>query len=259
MKFIISADTDIGISKNTNQDSICVQYAQTKLGHAVMALVCDGMGGLSKGELASATVVKAFKQWFVTEFPGVLRKSPEGLDWKQLSQRWEQIIKALNQKILEYAKDNHVEMGTTFTGILIVKDEYMIVHVGDSRVYRINSSLTQLTEDHTVVNREVQRGRISKAEAEDDPRRNVLLQCVGASATVTPDILFGTVGGACNYMLCSDGFRHEISEDEIYNELNPRISNDKEAMTRNLRGLIETVKLRHERDNVSAILIGARE
>ena len=64
MHYMVVADTDVGIVKDTNQDSILVKQARYKEKEIVMAIICDGMGGLSKGELASATVIRALAQWF---------------------------------------------------------------------------------------------------------------------------------------------------------------------------------------------------
>lgn len=253
MKFLVTADTDTGISKHTNQDSVCVKVADTPAGQAVLAIICDGMGGLSKGELASATVIRTFSDWFEQELPAWL----EPVDWQQLSDRWDRIIKECNLKIQEYGKKNDTTLGTTFSGLLIIGTKYMIVHVGDSRVYKINSAITQLTQDQTVVGREIQRGNMTPAQAEKDPRRNVLLQCVGASRTVMPEITFGEVESGTLYLLCSDGFRHEISADEIRDNLNPGKASGKKEMHRNSLRLIETVKSRMEKDNISVILVKA--
>ena len=65
MRFIVTADTDIGTTKDTNQDSVLVKHAIYQEQEVLMAIVCDGMGGLSKGELASATVIRAFNQWLL--------------------------------------------------------------------------------------------------------------------------------------------------------------------------------------------------
>ena len=93
-------------------------------------------------------------------------------------------------------------------------------------------------------------------QAKKDKRRNLLLQCVGASRVVEPQIICGrTEKGA--YMLCSDGFRHEITESEMYESLNPINLINQDAMHNNVRYLIDQVKRRGERDNISVILIKA--
>lgn len=253
MRFIATADTDIGISKDTNQDSVLIKHAKVEGEEILLAVVCDGMGGLSKGELASATVIRAFANWFDEELPYEL----ENVDLQVIGAKWSLLLKELNAQILEYSKENGIEgVGTTFSGILFIDDQYVIGHVGDTRVYHIGASLTQLTTDQTFVAREISRGTMTIEQAKTDKRRNLLLQCIGASKVVEPQIICGkTEKGA--YMLCTDGFRHEITEAEIYESLNPINLMNKDAMHNNAKYLIEQNKNREEKDNISVLLIKA--
>ena len=253
MRFIATADTDIGISKDTNQDSVLIKHAMADGKEILLAVVCDGMGGLSKGELASATVIRAFAKWFDEELPFEL----ENVDLQVIGAKWSLLLKELNAQILEYSKENSIEgVGTTFSGILFIDDQYVIGHVGDTRIYHIGASLTQLTTDQTFVAREISRGTMTLEQAKTDKRRNLLLQCIGASKVVEPQIICGkTEKGA--YMLCSDGFRHEITEAEIYESLNPINLMNKDAMHNNAKYLIEQNKGREEKDNISVLLIKA--
>ena len=253
MRFVATVDTDIGISKNTNQDSLLIKHATVDGKEILLAVVCDGMGGLAKGELASATVIRAFAAWFDDELPYEL----ENLDMEIVGAKWSLLLKELNAQILEYSKNNNIDgVGTTFSGILFVDDKYVIGHVGDTRIYHIGESLKQLTTDQTFVAREISRGTMTLEQAKTDKRCNLLLQCVGASKVVEPQIITGnTQRGA--YMLCSDGFRHEISEAEIYESLNPINLMNKDAMHNNAKYLIEQVKSREEKDNISVLLIKA--
>lgn len=250
MRYLTIADTDIGNVKETNQDSILVKHAAMNLGEIVLAIICDGMGGLSKGELASATVIREFVRWFDEELPYEMKN----LDFQVIAGKWTLMIKDLNCKILEYGQKIGASIGTTFTGLLIIDDKYLIGHVGDTRVYHINNAIKQLTSDQTFVAREIARGTLTLEEAKRDKRRNLLLQCVGASDKVEPDILVGTCEKGA-YMLCSDGFRHENTEEEIFESLNPVNLLNKKAMHANVRYLIEQAKNRQEKDNISVILI----
>lgn len=253
MRFIATADTDIGIAKDTNQDSVLIKHAKADGKEVLLAVVCDGMGGLAKGELASATVIRAFAKWFEEELPYEL----ENVDMQVIGAKWSLLLKELNAQILEYSKENGIEgVGTTFSGILFIDEQYVIGHVGDSRVYHIGAALTQLTTDQTFVAREISRGTMTLEQAKTDKRRNLLLQCIGASKVVEPQIICGkTEKGA--YMLCSDGFRHEITEAEIYESLNPINLMNKDAMHNNAKYLIEQNKSREEKDNISVLLIKA--
>ena len=103
-----------------------------------------------------------------------------------------------------------------------------------------------MTTDHTFVAREIRRGNLTVEQAKKDKRRNMLLQCVGASERIEPEILTGTVQQGA-YMLCS--------ESEIYESLNPVNLINKEAMHNNVKYLIEQVKKRNEKDNISVVLV----
>lgn len=252
MRFTATADTDVGIVKTTNQDSVLIKHASSPMGEVLMAVVCDGMGGLAKGELASATVIRAFAKWFDEEIPFEL----EHVDMQIIGSKWALMLKALNMQILEYGQKTGASLGTTFSGILFVDDKYVIVHVGDTRIYQIGSTLNQMTEDQTFVAREIRRGTMTAEQAKTDKRRNLLLQCVGASKNMEPQIITGRAERGA-YMICSDGFRHEVTEAEIYESLNPINFMNQNAMHSNARYLIEQVKSRNERDNISVVLIKA--
>lgn len=252
MHFIVTADTDIGISKGTNQDSVLFKQGIYLGGEVLMAIVCDGMGGLAKGELASATVIRAFSKWFDEELPYEL----ENLDLHVIGGKWSLMLKDLNVKIIEYAQKNNITMGTTFTGVLFVGDEFVAIHVGDTRLYHIGNSLKQLTDDQTFIAREIKKGTLTLEQAKNDKRRNMLLQCVGASDNLEPEVIVEKQERGV-YMLCTDGFRHEITENEIIESLGPINLINKESMHANTKFLIELVKQRNEKDNISAVLIKA--
>lgn len=254
MNYQIALHTDVGIRKETNQDSLCVKQAETDKGTILLAVVCDGMGGLEKGEVASATVINAFSNWFENELSSLLSKNTYFEDTKY---RWDRIIKEQNQIIGEYGRKNHIQLGTTISAIIIFEDgKYLIGHVGDSRIYRItDEQIEVLTLDQTLMAQKIRNGTMTVEEAERDPRRNMLLQCVGASKTVEPDYIEGTANSNECYMLCSDGFRHVVTAEEIKNGFAPSVNNSEDVMKGNIVKLIELNKERNESDNISAILV----
>lgn len=252
MNFIVSATTDIGITKSTNQDSYSVKVLNTPQGKMAFAVLCDGMGGLSKGEMASASLVSAFSKW-VEERLSVLSQSP--INDSDIRREWSAIAADYNEKIKTYGKMCGISIGTTLTAILLTGNRYYVVNVGDTRAYEIEAGVKVLTEDQTVVAREVKLGNLTPEEAKTDSRRSVLLQCVGASDDVYPDLFFGDVKKDAVYMLCSDGFRHEITEEEIYAYLNPTVMLDSEGMSNNMKNLVDLNKQREERDNITVIAI----
>lgn len=257
MAFNIAMHTDVGIIKQTNQDSLCIKEAQTDKGNILLAMVCDGMGGLEKGELASATIIRTFSDWFEKDLPEMLT-SQNVID--DIAYSWDKIIKEQNQLIAEYGIKNGIQLGSTITVMLFLEDgNYLIGHVGDTRAYLIkDDNILILTNDQTLMAREIKMGRITPEAAERDPRRNVLLQCVGASRIVQPEFSKGKYQQGECYMICSDGFRHEITPEEIRYCFAPSSNPDENAMRNNVVKLIELNKLRKESDNISAILIKVR-
>ena len=252
MNFIISANTDIGISKSTNQDSLTTMVMNTPLGRMAFSVLCDGMGGLEKGEIASASVINAFRNWAITDLPQ-LCNAP--LEDTLIRSQWEKIITEQNQTIKTYGSRHGVRLGTTVVVMLLTQTRYYILNVGDSRAYELTTGIRQITSDQTFVAREVAMGNMTPEEAARDSRRNVLLQCVGASDNVYPDMFFGDVQQNAIYMLCSDGFRHEVTSDEIYAKLQPGVLFDDYTMQQNSISLIELNKQRQERDNISVALV----
>ena len=252
MNFLVSAHTDVGIKKNNNQDSLCIKTANTDFGKVVFTVICDGMGGLSKGELASSTLLKAFSSWFEEKFPAILYN---GLREDTIKNQWKKIAFEQNQKIMRYGESQGLKIGTTLTALLIAKGNYYVLNIGDTRAYEISDTLCQITKDQSVVAREVEKGNITLEQAKIDPRRNVLLQCVGASKVIEPDFFTGLAKKNAIYMLCSDGFRHEITEEEIFANFYPPMLINEDIMKNKAITLVELNKQRLEQDNISVTLI----
>ena len=253
MDFIVCASTDIGNVKSTNQDSLTLKVFRSSLGKLAFCVVCDGMGGLEKGEVASSVVISAFNEWSQTELPTLCTAAT--LDLSLVEVQWSRILSTMNEQVAAYGAAHGVQLGTTVIAMLLTQDNYLVMNIGDSRAYEIQESLDLLTKDHTLVAREVEMGLLTPEQAHNDPRRSVLLQCVGASPTVRPDFFTGTVKKDAVYVLCTDGFRHEVSEEELFAYLHPSAILSAEHAKQALDYLIELNKYRNERDNISVALI----
>ena len=94
-------------------------------------------------------------------------------------------------------------------------------------------------------------------EARTDPRRNALVQCIGVTGEIAPEIRLGNLENDVTYMVCSDGFRHVLTEKELFEELSADKTASKKHMQSKMRELIETVKKREENDNITVALFRA--
>lgn len=251
MNFIIGYHTDVGIRKNVNQDAVLIKTAKSPYGRIGLFVICDGMGGLSLGEVASSTAIRYISSWFDEKLPEI---DFDIADSEYIYNELSYLVSSINKKILNFGRKEKKMLGTTLTLYLSVNDKYYIMQVGDSRAYKVNGNVEQLTKDQTYVQREVDRGNLTKEEAENHPKRNVLLQCIGAREEVDPVMSTGTLEEGEVYLICSDGFYKKLHEEELEKDLNPLNLNNEEEITSKAEEIIERVKNRDERDNISAII-----
>ena len=258
MEYLVTAYTDKGTRRSTNQDSLCVRRARDRGGGEILlAVVSDGMGGLSCGEVASAACVRRFAAWFDANLP--LLPDLCGNRFALVRAQWGEMIASLHEELRDRAEESGSQMGATVTAIFACGGRYLTVNVGDSRIYERRQSLRQLTRDQSLVAREIERGRITEGQARRHPQRNILLQCLGVGEPPEPAFTEAAVEGGALYLLCSDGFCHEIPPEEMEELLFPERLPDKEAMTRRLTEMTELCKARGENDNITAVLFAARE
>lgn len=127
--------------------------------------------------------------------------------------------------------------------------------VGDCRTYIISDTLTQLTTDHTIVQRELTEGKLTPEQARKDSRQSLLLQCVGAGKDVKPDYLSGEVLPHRTFLICCDGFRRKVTEAEIKKSC--RYSSKEKKLHEALEETAQLCMKRKETDNITGILISA--
>lgn len=259
-KFKIDAYSDIGNKKKVNQDSLIVKQARTNnIGRVCFACLCDGMGGLSQGEVASASFVNRMGQWFENEFPRIIavedatedlsQANPVTTDlFRQVEAQLEMIVRQMNQGLKQYGSEQGFKLGTTAVVILIMQGQYLIMSVGDSRAYVFNgNSLKQITHDQSYVQQQMDLGMMTPEEAAVSPDKSVLLQCIGASENVYPDFYRGKCEDGDTFLICSDGLWRLLTPKEIVSY---------GAKTNGLQKMTELVKSRGETDNISGLVIG---
>jgi serine/threonine protein phosphatase PrpC len=241
---IVFASTSAGTHTSTNQDSLLAELLHNKrLGRMVFAVVADGMGGMEKGEVASSTVVNHFTAW--------LRQADfTDLEPRWLWQEWGGVVAQIHQTLLEYSAQNGVSLGSTATVLLLAAGRYHIMNLGDTRCYEITDRIKQITQDHSLIAQEVRRGHLTEAAARVDSRQNVLLQCLGSGSVIQPDFFSSEAPRDAKYLVCTDGMRHFVSDQEIWQVLAPGL-----ASPAQVQQLIQLNRLRGETDDISAVLV----
>lgn len=251
MRYTVACDSDIGRVRTVNQDAIFTKHIATNGNEVVFAVLCDGMGGFEEGEIASATVVNTFAKWFEnSSFFDVVDYS-----YESVKKEWFEIIDEVNCRIYRYGQRKKINIGSTVTVLMIINNQYYILNVGDGRVYELTKDIVQLTKDHSVVAQKVEQGVLTKEQAMVDPRRNQLLKSIGGLRDVVPDFFSGLVPKEAVYMMCCDGVRNKVYDDELLYYFHPNIMTDSDNMRHNIRYIFELNKARKESDNMSIILI----
>lgn len=250
-----AASTNIGMKKKSNEDSYCVMAAETPFGEAALAVVCDGVGGLSAGEVASATVVKMFAGWFENGFADYLALNIDdagGVDLAGLEEEWNRLLDKANRGIRHHGSKNAVQLGTTVSALLLFQGRYFIGHVGDCRIYRVRDGILEvLTQDQTFAAREFLRGNIDESQLRDHPKRNVLLQAIGTQERVSPDFCQGEALEDDLFMLCCDGLYRILSEDFLEAKLAELVHAREDKMRKACAELVQASMDQGEVDNIT--------
>ena len=256
MNFIACCGTDIGTSRKVNQDAVSIKTRQIHGTDCYMAIVCDGVGGLAQGEYASSCMRERLERWFLYEYPQIDgNEEAEKIVLERLRKR----VELQNKVLYEYGLSRGIRCATTVSALLLAGKSYFIVHVGDSRIYLLDGKVNRLTEDQTLVAREVKMGILSKEDAQRDGRQNVILQSVGADRKVDILTYCGLAAGNFSFLLCSDGFYHHAAERELLQLFYDKNYDSSEQLGKAIEGMIGYLKDRGEQDNISAAVIQYRE
>ncbi|MFE6777763.1 Stp1/IreP family PP2C-type Ser/Thr phosphatase [Streptomyces sp. NPDC057702] len=193
-----AAGSHKGMIREGNEDS---GYAGPRL-----LAIADGMGGQAAGEVASSEVISTLVQ---------LDDDVPGSDI--LTSLGNALQRANDQLRVMVEEDPQLEgMGTTLTALLWTGQRLGLVHVGDSRAYLLrDGALTQITQDHTWVQRLVDEGRITEEEATTHPQRSLLMRALGSGDHVEPDLSIREVRAGDRYLICSDGLSGVVSHQTL--------------------------------------------
>lgn len=249
--------TDIGRHRADNQDSFAITTIDED---AILAVVCDGMGGAAGGKLASSLAVERFVA-YVKEKIGAFLSI--GFDKSEENEAiiegiMKQGVAEANTVVYQYAKDSIdlLGMGTTLVSVLVIGKEAYVCNVGDSRLYHLTSnSMKQITTDHSYVQMLIDNGLLSPELAAAHPDRNVITRAVGTRALVTPETFRLTLDEGETLLLCSDGLSGFASNEDIYSivwgskEIYARPTEEK------VKALIDIANENGGRDNITAVLL----
>lgn len=206
--------TDAGCVRDHNEDSVIILK---NIENVYLMAVADGMGGHSAGEVASSITISHLGKHFNETFFNMDKEN--AIKWLR------DTVTEINGLIFHYAKE-HPEskgMGTTLVCAIVAKDYILLGNIGDSSGFVVkDKELHKVTYDHTLVNLLVSAGELTKEEAKDHPKKNVLMKALGANDPIDIDI-FDCSTEIEGIMLCSDGLTNMLNKEQIEEVLNEDI------------------------------------
>ncbi len=249
--------TDAGLLRETNEDNFFISDTEA------LCVVADGMGGHRSGEVASGIAIETISRYYedslvTAEDEAAIRSKLLGWPFKRRrpehseERRLVQSVLLANRNIFDHSIENDEcrGMGTTVVGAFFLESGAYLIHVGDSRAYRMrNGVLAQLTMDHSLANEYIQMGILRPEEVEHFPYRNVITRACGLNDTVEPEVRFETLQEGDIYLFCSDGLTDPVSDEGI-RDLLSEVDDLDEAC----RALVDAANAGGGPDNITVVL-----
>ena len=235
MKILSGVYWDRG-KRSVNQDSIALEQVMTRKGRVMMAVVSDGIGGLAEGEIASGYITEKLIENFYNQMVPLVGR---GKGKMQLMKSVLRCFCNINEDLKRYARGKEINLGATVSMLFVWGRQYMIMHLGDSRIY--------LCHGYPYLRRKV---RLITTDHSDGS--NGLTRCLGSFPFQFPDMRFGWLYGKTGFLLCTDGFYKRMDQ-EALQVLRMEEIDSEDQIYRRLKEIAAVSLKKGEQDNLSAV------
>ena len=238
------AQTDKGKIRKINEDSY---FARCYENSHLLAVVADGMGGHNGGKFASELAIKVISESF-----DAFSQTKDVSSPRKIKQNMISAIKTANKQIFDKANkvDELSGMGTTVVMCYVKDNTAYVLNIGDSRLYLLNNSITQITKDHSYVNELVEHGVLNIEDAKNHPQKNLITRALGTEKDVDADLYEVKIQKGDALLLCSDGLSNMLNDEEILN-----VIKDDSNFEISIKKLIDSANKNGGKDNITAILV----
>lgn len=250
--FDIGAVCDIGLKKSVNQDRVLALVGEVNKSEFGIFAVADGVGGTDYGEFASEYSIRFLKKWWQKRMKVLAIKQARDL-MAEVDKELDNLLQLLNREVYEYCKAKGVRGGTTLSILLIFDKKYIIKHTGDSRIYLLNGTLTQITEDQSWGSTKTGKSPIAKQSSS-----NLLAMCLGAFKELQIHTYTGDTPKQAVFILCSDGLYKYFSDEELKRSVRELSSSEEITSQDTVNKLFEKVIVKGAKDNISLIIVKFR-
>lgn len=234
MHFQYACVWDKGDFYAINQDSFSLQILHTGSGPYAMALICDGVGGLSRGEVAGGYATQMMTGWFYEMALPILCS---GQSVSVLRRSGIRALKEVHEYLCRDGQEQESPMATTFTMLILAPKRYYVFHIGDCRCYRIGRKTVSLVSEQTNV-----KGELTGA--------------LGVGEFPRMEFKKGRYSVKNRFLLCSDGYARCITAQGIHSLGNRQVLFGNESLKRLMQEILKRGRRKGEKDNCTGIVIG---
>lgn len=235
--------SDIGKKRQENQDNVFLWLSYDKV--LAVCIVCDGMGGSNAGSEASRIAIEVFSD-------EILRGIHSDMESEEINTLAVKASVAANSAVYNKSQTETscMGMGTTLTAAIISGKTVVIVNIGDSRTYKINDKITQITQDHSLAAEFYRSGKINKEQYDNFPGKNIITRAVGTDTETIPDLFEIEFSEGEILLLCSDGLTNMLKDEEILS-----LASSSEDLSEACGNMINEANKAGGKDNISVILL----
>lgn len=245
----VSSNTDVGDVKQTNQDCILVKHSLINNHSVGLFIVADGCGGMAYGEEVSNLVVTHFSRVWNHELKDMLLS--QKIKETEVEALLEKAIQEINSGAIFFGKQVDSKVGSTLSLLLTIDNMYIIKNVGDSRIYRARKKkITQLTQDQSLVADLIRNGEITREEAKNFGKKNVLTMCIGVFEDIKTYTRTGKIKHGDTFVVCCDGLHNKVDESKMIALLDDK-AQPFENVSKRLR---DAISRGDANDNVSSVI-----
>lgn len=236
------------------QDALLLEFVEKGKKKILLAVVCDGIGGLQQGEFASGYVTGQLKKWFYRDY---LKKMGFFFTKKKRLDNVTRVLHQINRELLQYARQEEIALGTTLTMMILCGNRYQLFHIGDSRAYLFPA---EKTGRRKIGRRFSKRNHFSSGKTvrltrDDVYEKNVLCKCMGSFGWKGIEMKQGKVPKNGILLLCTDGLTKKIRDSEWRSVLNGDVIETEKQLGKRLEKMAKEARSRGEKDDQAGIVI----
>ncbi len=239
MRYTGGAASEKGDYRKKNQDRVAVFIPTEIKGHLALGCVFDGIGSYKDSEISAQMMVDGCSRWI----DGIVKLYPDVYEADEVADDLGETITELNELIVDYREDTGIDIGCTMSVMLLIEQEFFIFHMGDSRIYKVNEELQQLSRDE-----------VSTIEKNGEIKK-FLANYAGKKRDIWVSRCRGSVEPGDVFLICSDGLYKTLSREEI--PLDKICGKSQAAITSVCENLIRKAYGNGEKDNTSCVILSA--